>query len=94
MGFLFNLRKPRQYNVKYRIYDEQKERLRESEARVREKLGMEKSDDTKRSSGRLEYGVFRDSIDNSRAEKSRNMRFGIIVGVFLMLAYLLIHYAG
>lgn len=91
MSFLFKLRKPRKYNVKYRYYDEQKERLRESEARVRKKLGLESDDSEPRI---LRPGVFRDSVEASRDEKSRNMKLGIIIGLLLIFAYVFIHYAG
>ena len=40
MGF-FKLRKPRQFNLKPRYYDEHKERLQQSEERVRKELQME-----------------------------------------------------
>lgn len=89
---LFKIRKPRQYNVKYRYYDEHKERLQQSEARVRKKLGMDVDDSA--STGVLHKGVFRNSIDSTKEEKSRNMRFGIIIGVLLIFAYCFIHYAG
>ncbi|MCQ2368897.1 MAG: hypothetical protein MJ007_00255 [Paludibacteraceae bacterium] len=89
---LFKIRKPRQYNVKYRYYDEHKERLQQSEARVRKKLGMDVDDSA--STGVLHRGVFRNSIDSTKEEKSRNMRFGIIIGVLLIFAYCFIHYAG
>lgn len=92
MSFLFKIRKPRQYNVKYRYYDEHKERLQQSEARVRKKLGMDVDDSA--STGVLHRGVFRNSIDSTKEEKSRNMRFGIIIGVLLIFAYCFIHYAG
>jgi len=92
MGFLFNLRKPRKFNVKYRFYDEQKERIRESEARVRKKMGIEAEGDEKYHA--LHRGVFRDSVEDSRSEKNRNVRFGIILGVLLILLYALFHYAG
>ena len=38
---LFKLRKPRQFNLKPRYYDEHKERLQQSEERVRKELEME-----------------------------------------------------
>lgn len=91
MSFLFKLRKPRKYNVKYRLYDEQKERIRESEARVRKKLGLDTDDDEPRI---LRPGVFRDSVDASREEKNRNTKLGIIIGLLLIFAYVFIHYAG
>jgi len=89
---LFKQRKPRPFNLKYRVYDEHKERLRESEARVRKKLGLETEDAAEPRV--LRPGVFRESVDASRDEKSRNMRLGIIIGLLLICAYLIIHYAG
>lgn len=91
MSFLFKLRKPRKYNVKYRLYDEQKERIRESEARVRKKLGLDADEEEPRI---LRPGVFRGSVDASREEKNRNMKLGIIMGLLLIFAYVFIHYAG
>ncbi len=90
--FLFNLRKPRKYNVKYRFYDEQKERIKESEERVRKKLGLNTENEAHPHT--LRRGVFRDSVESTREEKSRNMRFGIIIGILLIFAYCFIHYAG
>ncbi len=92
MSFLFKVRKPRQYNVKYRYYDEHKERLQQSEARVRKKLGMDVDDSA--STGVLHRGVFRNTIDSTKDEKSRLVRFGVILGLLLIFAYTFIHYAG
>ena len=93
MGFsFFKQRKPRQFNLKYRYYDEQKERIAQSEARVRKKLGLE--DGSEKPERLLKYGVFRNSVESAKEDKKRMMRFGVIIGVLLIFAYTFFYYAG
>ena len=92
MGFLFfKQQKPRKLNIKYRYYDEHKERLKESEARVRKKLGIEPPDTKPERT--LKYGVFRDSIDSAKEDKNRMIRFGVILGLLIFFAYFFFFYA-
>lgn len=93
MGFsFFKQRKPRQFNLKYRYYDEQKERIAQSEARVRKKLGLDGEDDKPKRL--LKYGVFRNSVESAREDKKRMMRMGVIIGLLLIFAYTFFYYAG
>ncbi|MBO7368465.1 MAG: hypothetical protein J6U24_07725 [Paludibacteraceae bacterium] len=93
MGFsFFKQRKPRQFNLKYRYYDEQKERIAQSEARVRKKLGLDGEDD--KPERLLKYGVFRNSVESAREDKKRMMRMGVIIGLLLIFAYTFFYYAG
>ena len=93
MGFsFFRQRKPRQFNLKYRYYDEQKESIAQSEARVRKKLGLDEGSDSHERI--LKHGVFRSSVESAREDKNRMMRFGIIIGLLLIFTYMFFHYAG
>ena len=93
MGFsFFKQRKPRQFNLKYRYYDEQKERIAQSEVRVRKRLGLDGGDE--QPERLLKYGVFRNSVESARRDKNRMMRFGVILGLLLIFAYMFFYYAG
>ncbi len=93
MGFsFFRQRKPRQFNLKYRYYDEQKERIAQSEARVRKKLGY--VDGTESGERLLKHGVFRSTVESAKEDKSRMMRLGVVVGLLLIFAYAFFYYAG
>ena len=89
---LFKLRKPRQFNLKPRYYDEHKERLQQSEERVRKELQMESENMKKHSFEDAIRGKFRESLEDTRADKSSKMRLGIIVGIIIVGDYLFINY--
>ncbi len=93
-GF-FKTQRPRQFNLKYRYYDEQKERLRESEERVRKKLGLDK-DGNKNAKYSVDperiRGSMRGSLEDSRQKKRNNVRYGIFIGFILICLYLFYHY--
>lgn len=89
---LFKLRKPRQFNLKPRYYDEHKERLQQSEERVRKELQMESENMKKHSFEDAIRGKFRESLEDTRADKSSKMRLGIIVGIIIVGVYLFINY--
>ncbi len=91
MGF-FKLRKPRQFNLKPRYYDEHKERLQQSEERVRKQLNMEVDNQKKHSFEDSIRGKFRESLEDTRADKNSKMRMGIIIGVILVGIYLFLNY--
>ena len=91
MGF-FKLRKPRQFNLKPRYYDEHKERLQQSEERVRKQLNMEVENQKKHSFEDSIRGKFRESLEDTRADKSSKMRLGIIIGIIIVGVYLFINY--
>ena len=89
---LFKIRKPRQFNLKPRYYDEHKERLQQSEERVRKELQMETENMKKHSFEDSIRGKFRESLEDTRADKSSKMRLGIIIGIIIVGAYLFINY--
>ena len=89
---IFKLRKPRQSNLKPRYYDEHKERLQQSEERVRKELQMESENMKKHSFEDAIRGKFRESLEDTRADKSSKMRLGIIVGIIIVGVYLFINY--
>ena len=86
-------RRPRQFNLKYRYYDEHKERLRESEERVRKQLGMDKD---KKEGYRVDperiRNSMRDTLEDSRQKKRDMVRLGIVLGFVVICFYLFIHY--
>lgn len=92
-GMFGQQRKPRQFNLKYRYYDEHKERLKESEARVRKQLGME-VDDRREYKPNAEniHNAFRSALEDSRRKKRESVRLGIAIGLFIIIAYLFVHY--
>ena len=89
---IFKLRKPRQFNLKPRYYDEHKERLQQSEERVRKELQMETENMKKHSFEDSIRGKFRESLEDTRADKSSKMRLGIIIGIIIVGVYLFINY--
>ena len=89
---IFKIRKPRQFNLKPRYYDEHKERLQQSEERVRKELEMEYESKRKHSFEDSIRGKFRESLEDTRADKSSKMRLGIIVGIIIVGVYLFINY--
>ena len=89
---LFKLRKPRQFNLKPRYYDEHKERLQQSEERVRKQLDMEVDNQKKHSFEDSIRGKFRESLEDTKADKNSKMRMGIIIGVILVGIYLFFNY--
>ncbi len=89
---IFKLRKPRQFNLKPRYYDEHKERLQQSEERVRKELEMECENKRKHSFEDSIRGKFRESLEDTRADKNSKMRLGIIVGIIIVGVYLFINY--
>ena len=91
MGLL-KLRKPRQFNLKPRYYDEHKERLQQSEERVRKEFQMETENMKKHSFEDSIRGKFRESLEDTRADKSSKMRLGIIIGIIIVGVYLFINY--
>ena len=89
---IFKLRKPRQFNLKPRYYDEHKERLQQSEERVRKELQMECENKRKHSFEDSIRGKFRESLEDTKADKNAKMRLGIIVGVSLVGISLFLNY--
>ena len=89
---IFKLRKPRQFNLKPRYYDEHKERLQQSEERVRKQLNMEQENARKHSFVDSIRGKFRESLEDTKADKNSKMRMGIIIGVILVGIYLFLNY--
>ena len=89
---IFKIRKPRQFNLKPRYYDEHKERLQQSEERVRKELEMEYESKRKHSFEDSIRGKFRESLEDTRADKSSKMRLGIIIGIIIVGVYLFINY--
>lgn len=90
LGFL-KQRKPRQFNLKYRYYDEHKERLKESEARVRKQMGMEAKNEYKVDPDRIRNSM-REALEESRQKKRDMVRLGIVIGFILICTYLVVHY--
>ena len=89
---IFKLRKPRQFNLKPRYYDEHKERLQQSDERVRKELQMETENMKKHSFEDSIRGKFRESLEDTRADKNSKMRLGIIIGIIIVGVYLFINY--
>ncbi|NCC98486.1 MAG: hypothetical protein EOL95_02120 [Bacteroidia bacterium] len=89
----FRQRKPRRFEIKPRYYDEHKDRLAQSEARVRKQLGLEENKKETKHYDNIHNALF-NSLDRSRQEKKSKMRLGIILGIFVIVIYLVFHYAG
>ena len=89
----FRQRKPRKFEIKPRYYDEHKDRLAQSEARVRKELGLEEN---KKDTNRFDniHNALFNSLERNRQEKNSKMRLGIILGIFVIVIYLFFHYAG
>ena len=90
LGFM-KQRRPRQFNLKYRYYDVHKERLRESEERVRKQLGMDKKEGYRVDPERIRNSM-RDTLEDSRQKKRDMVRLGIVLGFVVICFYLFIHY--
>ncbi|MBP7210101.1 MAG: hypothetical protein KBA02_02815 [Paludibacteraceae bacterium] len=89
----FSQRKPKKFKIKPRYYDEHKDRLAQSEARVRKELGIEENKKNTNSYDNIHNALF-NSLDRNRQEKNSKMRLGIILGIFVIVIYLFFHYAG
>ncbi len=89
---LFKLRKPRQFNLKPRYYDEHKERLQQSEERVRKELEMECENKRKHSFEDSIRGKFRESLEDNRAQKTYKTKVGVMIGVIALAIYLFLNY--
>ena len=86
----FNQRKPRPFQLKPRYYDEHKERLAESEERVRKQLGMEQ-EQAKQDRGyenRIR-GKFKESIDGAVQRKNAKIRLSLIIAIVFFVVYML-----
>lgn len=89
---LFKLRKPRQFNLKPRYYDEHKERLQQSEERVRKELQMETENMKKHSFEDSIRGKFRESLEDNRAQKTYKTKVGVMIGIIALAIYLFLNY--
>lgn len=89
---LFKIRKPRQFNLKPRYYDEHKERLQQSEERVRKELEMECENKRKHSFEDSIRGKFRESLEDNRAQKTYKTKVGVMIGVIALAIYLFLNY--
>ena len=89
---LFKIRKPRQFNLKPRYYDEHKERLQQSEERVRKELEMECENKRKHSFEDSIRGKFRESLEDNRAQKTYKTKVGVMIGIIALAIYLFINY--
>lgn len=90
---MFKQRRPRQYTMKYRYYDEHKERLAESAKRVRA-MQEQATEEDKILSADDVHAAYRGSLDKTRAEKKEKTAIGLIIGMALLVIYLILHYAG
>lgn len=86
----FNQRKPRAFQLKPRYYDEHKERLAQSEERVRKELGMEeeKAAHPRGYEERIR-GKFQESIEGATQRKNEKIRLSLIIAILFFIAYLL-----
>ena len=89
---LFKIRKPRQFNLIPRYYDEHKERLQQSEERVRKELEMECENKRKHSFEDSIRGKFRESLEDNRAQKTYKTKVGVMIGVIALAIYLFLNY--
>ena len=86
----FIQRKPRAFQLKPRYYDEHKERLAESEERVRKQLGIEQE----KASQPTTYdqrirGKFRESIEGATQRKNAKLRLSFVIAIIFFIAYML-----
>lgn len=98
----FRVQKPRRYNPKFRYYDEHKERLKESEERVRKKLAEESGKaaaeeeaekvNLSRSSERI-HSAYREGIELSREDKKAKTRMGLLIGAAIIIIVVFLQYA-
>lgn len=87
----FNQRKPRPFQLKPRYYDEHKERLAQSEERVRKELGMEqeKAADNNRGYEQRIRGKFMANIEDAKERKNAKIRLSIIIAILFFVGYML-----
>lgn len=89
---IFKQRKPRQFNLKPRYYDEHKERLQQSEDRVRKELEMELENKRKHSYEDAIRGKFRGDIEDSREKKNHKVKIGIMISTIIAIVYIIFNY--
>lgn len=87
----FNQRKPRAFQLKPRYYDEHKERLAESEERVRKELGMQKEQESTNNRGYEQRirGKFMESIEGAKERKNAKVRLSIVIAILFFVGYML-----
>lgn len=86
----FNQRKPRTFQLKPRYYDEHKERLAQSEERVRKELGMEQEQaNHARGYEQRIRGKFQESIEGATQRKNAKVRLSLIIAIIFFVAYML-----
>lgn len=86
----FNQRKPKAFQLKPRYYDEHKERLAESEERVRKELGLDKEEkETNTGYEQRIRGKFRQEIEGAKERKNAKVRLSIIIAILFFVAYML-----
>ncbi|MBP5318497.1 MAG: hypothetical protein J6Y77_03750 [Paludibacteraceae bacterium] len=95
MAFL-KQKKPRQFNLKPRYYDEHKERLNQAyeryEARMAQENGQKPEDHSAETRRENIHTAFQGSLDQAKADKSAKMRWGFIIGALLILIKIILHY--
>lgn len=87
----FKQRKPRSFNLKPRYYDEHKERLAESEERVRKELGLKNEESATANNGyeaRIR-GKFRQQLDGAKERKNAKIRLSIVIAIIFFVGYML-----
>lgn len=89
---IFKQRKPRQFNLKPRYYDEHKERLQQSEDRVRKELEMELENKRKHSYEDAIRGKFKGGIEDSREKKNHKVKIGIMISTIIAIVYIIFNY--
>ena len=85
----FSQRKPRAFNLKPRYYDEHKERLAESQERVKKELGMEQEKATPTSYDQRIRGKFRASIEDAKERKNAKIRLSFIIAIIFFAFYMI-----
>ena len=87
----FSQRKPRAFQLKPRYYDEHKERLAQSEERVRKELGLEqeKAADNNRGYEQRIRGKFMANIEDAKERKNAKIRLSLIVAILFFVGYML-----
>ena len=94
---LFKQKKPRQFNLKPRYYDEHKERLEQAYQRYEDKKAKEAGLETavRSADARREniHAAFHGSVDRVKADKAGKMRWGFAIGILLLLITIFFHYA-
>ncbi len=85
----FSQRKPRAFQLKPRYYDEHKERLAESEERVRKELGLQQEKAQKPTSyeDRIR-GKFKASIEDAPQRKNAKIRLSIVIAIVFFVVYM------